>query len=623
VPCKADEVRAKWSDHLGWVASLLLIGVAAKLRLILKSGSPFPYWDQWPADAINLFIPYFNHQFSLGTLFQAHNEHRIVFTRLCELGLLLANGQWDSQLEMVVNAFIHAAAIAGFGWLLASLTGKRNWPLLWIVLALDLVLPFAWENTLWGFQTHFYFLMIFSLLTIWLLGLNAPLSRRWWLGVMTAVCGLFTMASGFLAVDAVAAVVLLQVLKQRQKWRDYAPTLGVCVAVTIAGLLLRPNLPANEQVKSAGDFLTALGKSLAWPWAIKPLYAPFNLFPFLLLGWRYFRSQEDLPAERVMLGIGLWAVLQSLAAAYARGAGGPAPAWRYMDVLSLLMIANSLSIQRLLTRYREQLRFSRFWQASFAVWALGCLSGLWFLSERAWDVYIPEVVAERRLQLENARAFMATEDVRVLLNQPPEQLIVGNVDAVVWLLRHPVVRRILPACARDALNVIPKEGGEGAFIRNGAALAKADPPTEICWGSFSARGRGARGRFESLPVRKSALPYLEIPIVGDLGELGLSLELVDLTTGQTVPVRASKPGAEGWVNVYVKAPAGEFKLVAHDDSETAWFAFKEPRELGRLSYWAMRMVAGWKYFLVAGLACLVVSSLKGRMPIPGRFVEGR
>src|SRR4051794_40319006 len=102
-PAKAEKTRASWGGDLAWAASLLLIGLAAKLRLILEIGTPFPYHDQWQAEAIDLFIPYFNHHFTLATLFQPHNEHRIVFTRLCELGLLLANAQWDGLLEMVVN----------------------------------------------------------------------------------------------------------------------------------------------------------------------------------------------------------------------------------------------------------------------------------------------------------------------------------------------------------------------------------------------------------------------------------------------------------------------------------------------------------------------------------------
>ena len=66
--------------------------------------------------------------------------------------------------------------------------------------------------------------------------------------------------------------------------------------------------------------------------------------------------------------------------------------------------------------------------------------------------------------------------------------------------------------------------------------------------------------------------------------------MVDLASGKVSEVKpAREPGGQ-WVNVDVKAPAGKFKLVARDDSSTGWFAFKEPREMGRLSFWAEKIV---------------------------------
>jgi len=70
------------------------------------------------------------------------------------------------------NAFLHSGAIAGFGWLMASLIGKKYWPAIWLLLALIIVPPFAWENTLWGFQSQFYFMVIFCPATLRLLGLE-------------------------------------------------------------------------------------------------------------------------------------------------------------------------------------------------------------------------------------------------------------------------------------------------------------------------------------------------------------------------------------------------------------------------------------------------------------------
>src|SRR5437868_5233180 len=72
----------------GWVLSLFLVTFAGKLWLIHRSGTPLPFWDQWDGEGSDVYIPYFQHHLSWANFFQPHNEHRIVFTRLCDLILL-------------------------------------------------------------------------------------------------------------------------------------------------------------------------------------------------------------------------------------------------------------------------------------------------------------------------------------------------------------------------------------------------------------------------------------------------------------------------------------------------------------------------------------------------------
>jgi hypothetical protein len=619
-----EPVRGRWravrqslQGHWGWMLSLLLVGVGAKFWLIQRSGSPLPYFDQWDGEAAAVYIPYLEHQLSVADLFRAHNEHRIFFTHAYNLLLLVLNGQWDGQLQMVVNAVIHCMCVAGFGWLMARLLGRRKWPFIWPLLALALVLPFAWENTLWGFQSQFYFLLIASLLTLWWLGVSESRSSRWWWGVIAGTLGLFTVASGFLAAAAVLGLAVLDILKQRRNWRRHMPTLVVCALIMATGLLVKVHVPQHDalQAHSVHAFLIALGKNLAWPSVTRPWLAFLNVFPLLGLGWIYLRS-KDKPdsASQMILGVGIWAVLQSLAIAYARGGFGNPPDWRYMDASSFIMIANGLSILLLLARYRERLRFAPVWYAGFAAWLLAGLSGLWLVTDLAEKFGLPPWKVRQSARLANARAFIATDDEQVFEHKEPSSLPFPYVAELVFLLRTPDIRTNLPACVREPLRVLRKAGGDGSFQTNGWTLVQADAPTERSWGSYTALGAGAHGTFESLPVQKSALPYLEIPVAGHLGEAGVSLELVDITSGRITAVRPSQVAGERWVNAYVRAPAGEFKIVARDESGSKWFAFKEPREVGRLSFWAIEMVAAWKGILAAGAGCFALNlafALKG------------
>ena len=126
-------------------------------------------------------------------------------------GLLLANGQWDSQLEMVVNAFIHAAAIGWSAGSWAALMGRKNWPLIWL-------LPHGLPGAAIRLGKHLVGIPIAVLLPVdfsrcsrsgWL-GLSEPLSLSLVGWVWLRPCaGCFTMASGFLAADAVVVLVLL------------------------------------------------------------------------------------------------------------------------------------------------------------------------------------------------------------------------------------------------------------------------------------------------------------------------------------------------------------------------------------------------------------------------------
>lgn len=585
-------------SHFAWAASLFLTALGAKFALILAKGFPLPYHDQWPAEAVEMFIPYLSGKFTLATLFEPHNEHWIIFTRMLDLTLFRLNGQWDSLLEMTCNAVIHCAGMAGFGWLMAALLGKRSWLVIWPVLALALALPFAWENTLWGYQSQFYFLQTFSWLAIWLLVAHKPWTWKWWLGAAAALAADFTMAPGMLASVTVVALTMLAAWKERN-WRRQVPTWAVCAVMIGLGILLKESLAVDDVDKAHNlhDLLAAFGKSMAWPWVTLPWYVLFNLLPVLLLAWVCLRSAEPLKAgEWVILGLAIWTGLQALAAAYGRGNGGPDPAWRYLDSLSFVGISGALAGYVLLKQRRPWPRMFPWLEILLGCWAVSGLAGLAILTNRAWTVAIPDNMAEHTAQLKASRAWVATGDPRVFLTQPKDMKIA---PLAAQMMSNSLIRAILPACVREPLAVTEATNSGNAFACTGGT--NGDP--DVTWSSETARGWRT---FESGPVGQSALPYLQIPVRGDLGAEGLSLELVDLKSGAVTQLRPVSPSRDEWENVDVKAPSGDFKVVAKDDSDTKWFAFKEPRELGRLSFWTMRVLGCWNWILGIGVIwCLV------------------
>lgn len=612
---EAHACAGRYKDLL-WVLSLLLVGLGARLWLIHRFGTPLPFWDQWE-EARVVYIPYFEGRLSLAELFSANNEHRMFFNRFYDLALLLLNGQWDNQVEMVANAFGYSACIAGFGWIIARRTGRNLWPIIALVLMLALALPFGWENTLAGFHSQVYFALLFSLLTIWLLGCHEPGSARWGWGVVAAIGSLCAPTSGVTACAAICALVALKVFRQPVSWKRHWLTLALCFVWMGLGLALRVEVPHHRvlMAHSVTEFLISLGDYLAWPWIVVPPFAVFNLFPVLLLGWFYLRErQARMPAEELILALGLWVVFQAAASAYARGAQ-LYPQWRYMDATCFVMVTNCLSIAVLMRRHLGDTRRKKVaWLAVFILWGIACATGLALLSLRAWGFDIPERQFYSRCQLQNTRAYMATEDIRVFDGKPKVQIpsYEGDPDApqpqhigekLVNYLRNPWVRRILPACVRDPLKVVP--GSVIGFVTNGAARVKPRIPGEVTWSSCTNEGEANKGRFESLPVSKGRLPFLEFRVAGDLGKPGLSLTLMDLSSGKITSVKPLMGPGNNWRTCRVRAPQGDFKIIAVDESSSGWFAFQAPREVGWLS-WAAEGLAsfGGGLFLV-GLALYV------------------
>jgi hypothetical protein len=354
---------------------------------------------------------------------------------------------------------------------------------------------------------------------------------------------------------------------------------------------------------------------------VLPPFAFVNLLPLGLLAWVNFkRKSELLPADRLILGLGLWVSLQGAAAAYARGAGGHPPFFRYMDTSSFILVVDCLCFVSLLTQHKEFLFALRLLKAFIFIWVIAVAAGLGLLTDRVCRIDIPESTFLRTACVPTTREFMVTGNTNVFFNHPKwRSPLPLNLKLLVNLLNNPQLRAVLPACIRNPLKITPSKSETETFIPEGFPAIKMRRSVDPCWGSYIVEGVGARGKFESLPIHKSSLPFLEIPVIGDLGAPGLSLELIELSTGRVIEVRPPKASGNQWQNIRVKAPNGEFKLVARDTSETAWFGFKEPRELGRLSYCAAKLLDAWKFVFLSGIGCLGLTLVCLFIPVLRRF----
>jgi hypothetical protein len=447
--------QSVWNLQL-LTAGLFLIIFGSRLSLINVLGSDLPFWDQWDAEAANLYIPYFNGTLSLSDMFSAHNEHRIFLTRLASLGLLLMNGKWDPLLQMVLNAAIYSAVgVFVFRSLLPS-----SYRIIWSgFVALIFSLPFGWQNTLGGFQLQFYLLAGLSLLFIWIVT-SIELGWHLWAGALICATLLpFTMASGFLAGVALLLPFMLSLWKQADKVKSLLPVLTLSVALIGAGMLLKTEVTAHLILKadSPAAFSAALAACLGWPLSIFPIelssfsWSRVALYLSAILLWIpslaflfiYIKSDGKSRKMNFIAGVTSWIILQSIATAYARGAQ-LLPASRYQDLLAL-----GLAINFVLIIYLRQSKIIRkcgwIFRLTVLFWLMGAASGLiritWLNSVHA----LPDRGSQQQASLENVREFLASGNINALKGKPRYDLPYPEYQKLAMLLENKEILRMLPA----------------------------------------------------------------------------------------------------------------------------------------------------------------------------------
>ncbi|MFZ9745234.1 MAG: hypothetical protein ACO3G4_01220 [Opitutaceae bacterium] len=579
---------------------LFLVIVAAKWATFDRFGSPMPDWDQWDAEASALLLPWLEGDPAfLGHLFAAHNEHRIVLTKLQALALTVANGQWDARLEAVVNAMLHGLVAVGL-WELAA----RRWaglPLagFWVLLAVITGLPLGWQNVLGGFHSQQYWLLGLSVATVALLPFARAGSVRWWAGLGAAGLALFSMGSGLLAAGVAGALAAVRWVRREASPRDALATLAASAAVVGVGWLLRVEVPSHQamQVRTAQDFLASIGHSLQWPWweqtwAAGALWLPWAL---VALGRLRPRAPGEAPRPRddhalLVAGLGGWVLLQVAATAYARGAGGGYPASRYMDTLALGVVANALALLHLHAGTRPRLirGLGLLWLGVLAAGRPPRVRET-FGSER------PNARPYDRKAEGYVRRYLATGDAAHLI---PPDIPYPSVEGLVDRLILPSLREILPVPLRTPLALLPVEPEPTGFRLNDArgwttpdaprqGLSPSTPMLDygVTWGSHGPQGAAERGTWRSGVLPAPGRRWLRFETAGQPGAAAVALEVRaaddDRLLARVVPTR--EPG-DTWRAAYVRAPAGPYRIVAKDDSEAHWLAFSGPVEMGGLSH---------------------------------------
>ncbi|HBK09533.1 MAG TPA: hypothetical protein DDZ81_27345 [Acetobacteraceae bacterium] len=424
-----------------------LIIFATGLWLVGRYGSPVPFWDEWDGEYAHVFRPFLDGTLTLNDLLATQNEHRILLTKLIALAILKIGGRWDVIAQMELNAAIHAATLVMIGLWLAKTASKRYGHeaslLLMMFIAVAGAIPFGWDNTLMGFNTHFYLYIALSIGCINLLVGATAFSPQWWAGVLVGVISLFTLAGGALSLCPPLCVMALQMLRGQR--RGTKEIVGICALAALTALLVTtvPAVASSApyRARSVGQFLDCLKAVSAWPLPPQRFFITQGV-PFLafvtIVGTAPCRSDRRW---RLVGGLA-WLGMQMALVAYSRAAA-PLES-RYTDFWIAGQVVGSAAAMSLL--YEK--RFG--W---FGRWPLFLAVGGWFL------ILLKNFVSTARHQLPEA---IHTRWFKSLLQESylRDYLATGNPEALSdhqWMhlpypdpvqLRHyldePHVRAILP-----------------------------------------------------------------------------------------------------------------------------------------------------------------------------------
>jgi hypothetical protein len=581
---------------------------SSKLFLIAQYGSFVPFWDQWDDEGFQILLPFLHDSLDWSHLVRAHNEHRILLTRLFVLGFFVLHGVWDSILSMVAQAILHAGVLVLLLSVSRSFLRKQAWGVFSVIIVLLYMVPFSFENTLWGFQSPFFLAMFCGLVGIHLTWKHIPLTRGWFAGWGSLVLGLFAMGSGFLAAAAILGVGMVSVWNQDKKSRRRdVVSLAFIAIVIIAGIFLHVNVPRHESLKATGirDFMDFFIRLATWP-TTQPFWSLILHFPVVVLVfWLLIRRPPRTDPAWLLATLCCWTVLNMAALAYGRANSGLAS--RYTDGLALGLL-HSLAVILFFCRLPQVIP-RRIAQVGLGVFVTVLMAGALSLMTKDLIISIPAKKALEPIQTKYLLSFMTTDQESVLEDKPRLHIPYPNARRLAMMLRRDRLREILPAGLNCGLVPESFRRNDSVFLTNGGTPQSTTPVNLYPYfGSYTSAGVESTGKLRLDFLSFPSVDRFEMSIAGYPLANGMQL-FVETKDGDIIPISIDSDPKEVWKKVNVNNPGKPFSIVAVDGSASSWLAFGLPTPIGRLSHLIQWLLTYWWVFGAVGSACFSLSAM--------------
>ncbi len=614
-----------------------------KLWLIHSYGNDVPYWDQWDGEAARLYIPFLRGELSWGELFAPHNEHRIFTTRVLGLLLLQLNGLWSPLLEMAVNAVLHVFALGTAVWLMSKAVGKGALAPLLLFTLLLFAIPFGWENTLAGFQAQFYFVLLFSVLSLWWLVVAEAMSRWWWVGVASTIAAYFSLASGVFALAAAAIVLLIRAAIVSRRWQELVGALLLLV-LFVGGAFATPVLEQHARLKAsdASHLFSALSLVLAWPFQISTeaiqaavkdgpslkewlLVMVRNLPATVLVCYVLWKRPARGNPAWFLVALAVWCGGQAVAVAYGRA--DDVLTSRYLDLHAMGVLVNFACLLAICNCVRQRLRLGVF--AGGCLWVFAMVSALFGAAGTELSSALEKKRDTSLAQEANVDAYLVGKDLKRFQALPFLQLPYPDANRLAKLLDTPDMRRILPKNLQRQLEPAAVTPSTGSVFERGGAFHTVPSCHCIFWGSYGPTQDAAVGetilRYDPIAASQRSSGVFAMKVAGYPAGAG-SIEVIQ--GAKVTRLRFTKDPRETWVERYFSVRPGEsFFIRLVDRSAGSWLAVTQPVAVGRLDRWVSVSLDSYGTFFAIGMSAMwllllvrwrAVNEATSRAPDPDR-----
>jgi len=343
---------------------VFVASVIVRVMLINAFATSVPLHDYWHVVIVGIYQPVQAGSFDWRYLFQPWQEHRLVWDKLYELAMFKVFGTFNNARVAIVNSVLFSGFICWFFYSLTKrLTALNVWPMI-ATCAAVLLIPYAQENTITGFQFQAYASCFFIFCSAWCFANN-----RMFAGSILSVLGIGALANGYVAAFAFFALCCLDYVSGARRIPKGFP--WVMLAMIAAVLLYVPTPSENLQAhaQSLGQFLPMFLRYLSWPCLFEPWAFAIVCLPCAyLLMLRLAKRTHNTFTERLAIIFFSISILNAAMIAYARTNTGAIMFERYQDYFTTAILAQVLALYEL----RKAKQFS----IAMPSYACACFIGL-------------------------------------------------------------------------------------------------------------------------------------------------------------------------------------------------------------------------------------------------------